>query len=150
MIKKTLYTKVVIIAIFCFILDQITKWAAQNYLKTPYVITDWLQFRYETNYGIAWSIPVPYPLLLILTTILICLVPYVMAKSLDLRFKITQVSLGLVMGGALGNLFDRFVRGFVVDFISVGWWPVFNLADSFLSIGIFLALLFYAKIKRSN
>ncbi|EYT64347.1 lipoprotein signal peptidase [Dietzia sp. UCD-THP] len=50
--------------------------------------------------------------------------------------------LGLILGGAAGNLVDRYVRapgfleGHVVDFVSVGWWPVFNVADSSLVIGV--------------
>ena len=45
------------------------------------------------------------------------------------------------MGGALGNLFDRVKDGAVVDFISVGWWPAFNIADSSISIGMGLLLV---------
>ena len=45
------------------------------------------------------------------------------------------------MGGALGNLFDRVKDGAVVDFISVGWWPAFNIADSSISVGMCLLLV---------
>ena len=51
-----------------------------------------------------------------------------------------RISLGLIVGGALGNLFDRVVFGKVVDFISVGWWPSFNIADSAISVGMFLLI----------
>jgi signal peptidase II len=57
------------------------------------------------------------------------------------------VALALILGGALGNLLDRifrspgFLRGEVVDFVSVGWWPTFNVADSALSVGIVLLLV---------
>ena len=50
-------------------------------------------------------------------------------------------SLGLIVGGALGNLFDRVKDGAVVDFISVGWWPAFNIADSSISVGMCLLLV---------
>ena len=56
------------------------------------------------------------------------------------------VALTLVLGGALGNLADRFfrapgfLRGHVVDFVSVGWWPVFNVADSCVTIGAVLLI----------
>lgn len=43
---------------------------------------------------------------------------------------------GLIMGGALGNLVDRVRLGYVVDFVAIGWWPRFNLADSAITIGI--------------
>jgi signal peptidase II len=44
--------------------------------------------------------------------------------------------MGLILGGAVGNIVDRIRLGSVVDFISVGWWPVFNLADSAISVGV--------------
>jgi signal peptidase II len=47
-----------------------------------------------------------------------------------------RVSLGLLLGGAMGNLLDRFSRGYVVDFIDVGFWPVFNIADSAIVVGV--------------
>jgi len=57
------------------------------------------------------------------------------------------VALTLVLGGALGNLCDRifrspgFLRGHVVDFVAVGWWPVFNVADSCVTIGAILLIV---------
>jgi signal peptidase II len=59
----------------------------------------------------------------------------------------TQVGLVLVLGGSLGNLTDRlvrspgFLRGHVVDFIAVGWWPVFNIADSCITIGAIVLIV---------
>lgn len=52
-----------------------------------------------------------------------------------------QVALGVALGGASGNLFDRLWRGGVVDFIDVGFWPVFNVADSAIVAGALLAVL---------
>ncbi len=52
-----------------------------------------------------------------------------------------RVALGLVMGGALGNAIDRLIRGHVVDFIYVHHWPVFNVADMALTVGVGLLLL---------
>jgi signal peptidase II len=57
------------------------------------------------------------------------------------------IGLVLVLGGALGNLCDRiarspgFLRGHVVDFVAVGWWPVFNLADSCITVGATLLVV---------
>ena len=61
--------------------------------------------------------------------------------------QVTLCALVLLLGGALGNLADRFVRspgilrGHVVDFVQVGWWPVFNLADSCVTIGAVLLVV---------
>jgi signal peptidase II len=56
-----------------------------------------------------------------------------------------QVGVGLVLGGASGNLIDRLRLGYVIDFIAVGPWPRFNLADSAITVG--LAILFLAVLK---
>jgi len=48
----------------------------------------------------------------------------------------TAVGFGLVLGGATGNLSDRLARGSVVDFIALGWWPAFNVADAALVVGL--------------
>ncbi len=52
-----------------------------------------------------------------------------------------RISLGLQLGGALGNLADRILRGYVVDFVDIGFWPIFNIAD--LSIVVGVAILAY-------
>ncbi|MDO4539532.1 MAG: signal peptidase II [Syntrophomonadaceae bacterium] len=56
--------------------------------------------------------------------------------------RLEQFALGLVCGGAVGNLIDRALYGGVVDFISVGWWPVFNVADSAIVVGALLIAVF--------
>jgi signal peptidase II len=51
------------------------------------------------------------------------------------------VGIGAAIGGATGNLFDQLRRGAIVDFIAIGWWPVFNVADAAIVSGAGLALL---------
>lgn len=53
----------------------------------------------------------------------------------------SPVAAGLVLGGAVGNLVDRLIGGTVVDFLDLGWWPSFNLADVAISTGVGLMLL---------
>lgn len=55
------------------------------------------------------------------------------------------VGLGLIIGGALGNLLDRVFRGRVLDFIDLGWWPVFNVADIAIVGGVIITLLVYGR-----
>ena len=64
------------------------------------------------------------------------------AKSFILR-----LALGLQLGGALGNLLDRLQQGYVTDFIDVGWWPIFNVADSAISIGMVLMVFYFFTAK---
>ena len=65
--------------------------------------------------------------------------------SLVLRFAI-----GLQLGGAFGNLIDRVLNGKVVDFIDVGPWPIFNLADSSIVVGIFILMAVFLLTKEST
>lgn len=51
------------------------------------------------------------------------------------------VGVGLIAGGAIGNLLDRVRLGYVVDFVAVGWWPRFNVADSAISLGVVCVLV---------
>jgi signal peptidase II len=59
-----------------------------------------------------------------------------------------RISLGLQLGGAMGNLLDRLVHGYVVDFIDIGFWPIFNLAD--LSIVVGVSILSYHLWQEEN
>ncbi len=60
------------------------------------------------------------------------------------RFKhfYEKLFFGLIMAGLFGNLTDRIFRGFVVDFIDLHWWPVFNIADSAIFIGVFSLIIY--------
>ena len=137
-----------LIGIFLALLDQITKWWALQSFQTPIAITSFFSLRYEQNYGIAWSIWIPMPLLIILHIGLLIAIPVFAYKNLNMQKNSSVFITALVIGGALGNLYDRIFRGFVIDFIAFSFWPVFNLADAFLCIGIFLFVAFYGKIKR--
>ena len=53
----------------------------------------------------------------------------------------THIAFGLILGGAIGNIADRMRLSYVVDFIDFRWWPVFNVADSAISIGVILLLI---------
>lgn len=66
------------------------------------------------------------------------------------RSRLLAVALGLVLGGAVGNLIDRVRLGYVVDFIDLRWWPVFNLADSAIVVGVGLILLHSILPERSE
>jgi signal peptidase II len=55
--------------------------------------------------------------------------------------RIVRIAFGAIVGGAVGNIADRFHYGYVVDFIDLRWWPVFNVADSCITIGVALLIL---------
>jgi len=111
------------------------------------VIGSFVQLRYTTNSGGAFSLLTGAPLFFGVTAIVIIGgIVYASRRPQPLSM---LVVLGLILGGALGNLTDRLfrgneglLRGEVVDFVKVGIWPVFNLADSCIVVGgVLLAIL---------
>lgn len=146
---KKSHTLVLLLSFSFFVFDYFFKWLAVQYLTTPISIAPGFSFTLAKNTGIAWSLPVPHEILIPLNIFLVVLILYYGFKYLDLRKNISKIALALIIGGALGNIADRIAQGYVIDYIKVGSWPIFNLADIFLSMGVFLLIVFYAKIKRS-
>jgi lipoprotein signal peptidase len=98
----------------------------------------------------SFSLTLPYPLQLTLNLVFFAGLVVYLFRQLDLSKSLSQIILAILVAGALGNILDRLRLGYVVDFISIGSFPVFNLADSFITVSIFLLMLFYDKIKRTN
>ena len=125
-----------------FIFDQISKEFIRLWmpLGDSWPSTGFLRIVHGTNPGSAFGLFAGFTNLLILASILgIAAVLYYFYRQGNNAIAL-RISLGLIVGGALGNLFDRVVFGKVVDFISVGWWPSFNIADSAISVGMFLLI----------
>ncbi len=72
------------------------------------------------------------------------------SKQLQRPTLATRLVFGLTFGGAVGNLIDRFRFGHVVDYVDLGWWPVFNLADAAIdvSIALFVILLLAGRVEQ--
>ena len=122
-------------------LDQLTKqWALSALSDGPNHVIGPLSFRLVFNSGSAFGINALSGLWLGLLAVVV--VGFLLFYSRNLLSKAMTVLLGLVIGGALGNLADRifragdgFLSGSVVDFIDLSRWPVFNLADSGIVVG---------------
>ena len=93
--------------------------------------------------------PVPAYASIVIAVFLVIAGIFAAYRFLDLSKKLAIFAVSLVIGGAVGNVIDRLISGQVTDFISVWIWPVFNLADSFITIGILAIIIFYDKIKRA-
>ena len=125
-----------------FIFDQISKEFIRLWmpLGDSWPSTGFLRIVHGTNTGSAFGLFAGFTNLLILASIFgIAAVLYYFYRQGNNAIAL-RISLGLIVCGALGNLCDRVVFGKVVDFISVGWWPSFNIADSAISVGMFLLL----------
>ena len=128
-------------------LDQLTKsWAVAALSDGPvHVIGDAVKLELTRNGGGAFSRFQGMTPILAVGAIIVTFVLMRVLRGVTDRWLVTALT--LVLGGALGNLGDRifrtpgFLRGHVVDFVAVGWWPVFNVADSCISIGAVLLIL---------
>jgi signal peptidase II len=137
-----------------FIIDQATKiWALNKLIiGNPIKILPFLNFTLVHNEGIAFGIfndggPIKDFLLITITILATIFLLIFYFKMLNPNgFK--TIIFAFVFGGAIGNIYDRVTRGYVVDFIDVYFknfhWPVFNIADTFITIG--LILIFYLQI----
>lgn len=109
------------------------------------IIGDTITFKLVRNSGAAFSMATGYTW--ILTIVALAVVAGIIRYSNRLGSIWWALGLGLVLGGAVGNLIDRIfrapgpLRGHVVDFMSVGWWPVFNVADSAVVCGAVLLVV---------
>ena len=123
--------------------DRVSKiWAERSFAAPPRdVIEGVLTFRFTTNSGGAFSFGDRAPLLFAAAAIVVCLA--ILGTAFRARPTLHAVALGLILGGAFGNLLDRILRGpvlsgRVVDFIDPHVWPVFNLADAAVVAGAVL------------
>ncbi|MEK9132748.1 MAG: signal peptidase II [Patescibacteria group bacterium] len=147
--KKLFKSRAFWIALFLvFIaLDIGTKWLAKTYLTNPLeILPGVFKLALSFNPGVAFSIPIPNAVMMILSPLLITILATVILKFCDISKNITKLSLVLILAGGLGNLINRFWTDSVIDFLSLKYWPSFNLADSFLTIAAFLLILFYGRI----
>lgn len=145
---------IIILSILFIFLDQVSKYLVINYLdKEIMVIKNFFYLIYTKNEGAAFSILTGKRIFLILITLLVLgiIINYIIKNKSNKKIEV--IAFSLVIGGSLGNLIDRVVRGFVVDFISVKIFnynfPIFNIGDSFICIGVFL-LIFVSLRKERN
>jgi signal peptidase II len=128
-------------------IDQLTKlWAVAALSDGPVsIIGRHVEFHLTRNAGGAFGRFQGMTPLLALAAVLVAV--FLVRAVQHARDSWTVAALALVLGGALGNLCDRFarspgfLRGHVVDFVKVGWWPVFNVADSCITIGAVLLVV---------
>ena len=123
-----------------FILDRVSKEIIRSSVAvgTSWPDDGFFRIVHGLNTGSAFGLFAGFTNFLIVASVLgIALVLYLFHRQNNSVIWL-RLSLGMIVGGAVGNLFDRLKDGAVIDFISVGWWPAFNLADSAISVGMAL------------
>jgi signal peptidase II len=136
------------LALVVFALDRFTKAWAETVLApagTLPLLGDWLRFTYVRNTGVAFGLGAGKALPLVAITLIALGMVAALAWSARSRTWPRSIALGLILGGAAGNLVDRARWGSVIDFVDFGfrknWWPVFNAADSAITVGVILFAL---------
>lgn len=161
----TRHRRVILLTLLIVAIDQATKYLAFVFLRPRHsvsIIGDFLRFTYLENPGLAFGIEVENKLLLHSLSILAVLVIfYYLFKLRD--HTILRFSFAAILGGAIGNLIDRLLRGRVIDFVDLDsfdlqfpggrflfWelpatlmnrWPIFNVADMTVSVGMLLIIV---------
>lgn len=139
----------VAIAVVVVALDHLTKWLVVRHLPFNHdvqIIGDWVMLTHIKNTGGAFGLFPGSTLPLIVVSSLASVIIVILALRLRRDWP-RLVALGLILGGAIGNLIDRIVQGKVTDFIHVGIpdgprWPIFNVADSAVSVGVVMLAWF--------
>lgn len=154
--KKTSFlpnTTWTMVVIYVFLFDQLTKWLAMKYLVlgTPKAVFPGFDLELRYNHGAAFSFLADATgwqrWFFVFFAIAVSILIYFWLRKLSPKEKLEGLGLSLILGGAIGNLFDRLIFGYVIDFISLyvqkpSWtWPAFNIADSAICIGVGLVMI---------
>jgi signal peptidase II len=135
------------VALVAYVLDQVTKWWAQHSLTVGVprpLVGDLVRLDLTHNAGAAFSVGTGYTIFL--TGVALVVVVACLRLSRRLGSRGWAVALGLLLGGALGNITDRLfrspgpLRGHVVDFVQLPHWPVFNLADASICVAAVIVM----------
>jgi signal peptidase II len=140
------------LAVLVVLVDQATKRLASDRLERTGVrsvplpvVGDYLRFTYVENRGAAFGLLQDQTAFFVFVGVLVIGVIAASYRYLPRSGFRLHLALGLQLGGAVGNLIDRVRQGYVVDFVDFGyhanWWPVFNVADSAIVIGVALLAL---------
>ena len=147
---------------FIIIADQLTKFIVDRtmplYHSIP-IIDDLFSLTYIRNTGAAFGIlagsheAVRLPVLVIFSLAAIAFI-LVMLKRLPANETGLITALAFILGGAIGNLIDRVAYGEVIDFLDFYWsayhWPAFNLADSFITVGVLIIAYYLVRAKGAD
>lgn len=140
--------KITIFSILFFIIDLVVKTIVKNSIElysSIKIIPNFFNLTYVQNTGAAFSILENNRILFIIVALIAIFFIYSYLNKINCFSKFNIICYSLLIGGIIGNLFDRIVYGYVIDYLSFNIFgynfPVFNLADSYIVIAVFLILL---------
>ncbi len=143
-------------AILVYILDRLSKVWVETHIPLDGRLTiipgltRYISLTHWQNQGVAFGLMPGHNLLWLLIIAVLFLAIYLYLQFLPLEHTIPQILVGMQLGGALGNLTDRYLHGAVTDFVLIGvpwqarmhYWPAFNVADASISTGVVLLIIY--------
>lgn len=147
---------IAIVTALVILLDQVIKRVIEEWLGPSSTDHRWelagrfLAFEYVENTGVAfgmfagrvWLVSV---LAIAVAALFVVLIPLLLDGN-----PMNQVAIGLILAGAAGNMIDRIRLGYVIDYIAIGAWPKFNVADSAITIGVVVVMLGLIREERAE
>ncbi|WP_019415283.1 signal peptidase II [Paenisporosarcina sp. TG20] len=131
--------------VFFFFIDISTKRFFEHRLsinETIIVIPEWLQWTLIHNTGMSFGLGAGHTTFIIILQVLVIVLVIYFKWTFKPTSFIEKLSFSLIIAGGLGNLYDRFLLGYVIDFISFRWWPaIFNFADIEIRLGMILLMV---------
>jgi signal peptidase II len=139
--------RIVIVALITFILDQVSKIVIESLIEYHHSVTiikNFFKLTIVHNFGISWGILEGQRVLIIIGTLIVMLVVYKLLLSFESNLR-NNIAFGLLIGGMFGNFIDRLFFGYVRDFLDFKIfnykYPVFNIGDMGIVIGIILIII---------
>ena len=135
-----------------FLFDQVTKYLVYKNLALGQSIPEdfIIKITYARNTGTAFSLFSSYGSLLLIISIFVAVFFTIYFLMIDKPKLTMRLFISLVVAGALGNIIDRARFGYVNDFINVGFWPIFNIADSSISIALTIYFIDFIFLNKKN
>jgi len=133
-----------IAALAALALDQYTKYVVVTGFapgESRIAVPHFLFWTYVQNHRGAFGLFGSQAWLLVGMAIVVLALFWFAFRDAAAKSALVQVAFGAIFGGAVGNIVDRFHYGYVVDFIDLRWWPVFNAADSCITVGVALLVI---------
>lgn len=150
--------QIIVLCLSIFGLDRITKFIVEKTMFEGESIIVWdniFRWTYLKNKGIAFGFfpEAKYVFLIITLLIIVGIIGFLVFEKIKTDL-LLNLAFGFVLGGALGNLYDRIIIGAVIDFLDFGFrdyhWPAFNVADLAICLGIFMILYSSYKGKKTK
>jgi len=145
---KNKYIIIFLTALIVVLIDQISKYLVRINFELNQsipIINKIFHLTYITNSGAGFGILQQQKFLLIFISIIVIGFIFYYSNRVKEKEKLLQFLVGFVLGGTIGNLIDRVAYSYVIDFLDFRIWPIFNFADSFVTIGVLGLIIYFWK-----